>query len=155
MTDTALPGMADQTPPAAPFIAGLLEDALIADDRMKLPDWDAVKECTTNAEVRAMYEPYFHELHAFLFSATLAHVLIRLEENHPKLAAGIAAEVKDWLDAGDAYPEWVWQWAEERGLDPEKVRADARTAHEEWLNTVPRHLQTGVELDIPREGGKR
>lgn len=149
MTTNALPGMEDQTPPAGPFIADLLEGALIANDRMKLPDFGLIETCKTNAEIDALYLPYFNDLHALFYNACLAHVLIRVEENHPNLAAGLAAEVKDWLEAGDAYPEWIWEWATNRGLDPEKIIADARAAAEERLNTLPRHLQTGVELDIP------
>ena len=145
----ALPGLEDQTPPATEYIKELLRYALISDDAMQLPERDAIDACKTNAEVEALYDRWYHHTYAFLMHATLAHVLIRLEENHPNLAAGLAAEVQDFLDAGDAYPEWVWDWAEKRGLDPEKIRADARTKREEWLDTVPKHLQTGSELDIP------
>ncbi|ANJ26790.1 hypothetical protein [Agromyces aureus] len=146
MTDT-LPGLEDQTPPAGPFIVSLLTNALIADDAMTLPELAATADCKTNAEVEAHYAAWYRDTYTFLMHASLAHVLIRLEENHPNLAAGIAAEVKDWLEAGDAYPELIWEWATKRGLDPEKIRADARTAHEEWLATVPRHLHTAVPLD--------
>lgn len=148
MTDDILPGLDDRTPPAAPFIADLLRDALVSDERMTLPDFDALHACKTNAEVEALYDPWYHHLFAFLMHATLAHVLIRIEENHPNLAAGLAAEVKDYLDAGDTYPELIWDWATARGLDPEQIRAKERTQHEEWLNTVPRHLQTATELDM-------
>lgn len=148
MTAEALPGMEDQTPPVGPFIVKLLESALISDDRMNLPERDAIEGCKTNAEVEALYDPWYHHTYAFLMHAALAHILIRIEETQPNLAAGLAAEVEDYLDAGDAYPEWVWQWAEERGLVPEEIRTEARTRREEWLATLPRHLQTGVELDI-------
>ncbi len=146
MTDT-LPGLEDQTPPAGPFIAELLEGALIANDGMKLPALELIQACTTNAEIDALYLPFFNDMHALFYNATLAHVLIRLEANHPNLAAGLAAEVRSYLDDGGLYGELVWDWAEKRGLDPEKIIADARTAAEERLNTVPRHLQTAVPLD--------
>lgn len=149
MSEEKLPGLEDQTPPAGPFIEGLLKDALVSGDAMHLPDLEAIHACKTNAEVEALYAPWYRDLHGFLFTASLAHVLIRLEENHPNLAAGLAAEVKDYLDAGDTYQEWVWEWAKARGLDPEQIPADARKAHDEWLNTVPRHLQTVTELDVP------
>lgn len=149
MASDALPGLEDQTPPAGPFIESLLKNALIADDAMTLPELAETADCKTNTEVEAHYAAWYRDTYMFLMHASLAHVLIRLEENHPNLAAGLAAEVKDWLDAGDAYPEWVWDWAVKRGLDPEQIRADARERHEEWLNTVPRHLQTAVPLDIP------
>jgi hypothetical protein len=149
VTEEKLPGLEDQTPPAGPFIALLLKDALVADDAMHLPELEAIRACKTNAEIEALYDRWHHHTYAFLMHATLAHMLIRVEESHPNLAAGLAAEVKGFLDAGDAYPEWVWERAQARGIDPEQIRADARTKHEEWLNTVPRHLQTATELDVP------
>lgn len=149
MTESTLPGLEDATPPAGPFIADLLRDALVSDDRMTMPEPDAIRACKTNAEVEALYDSWYHHVHAFLMHACLAHVLIRLEETSPNLAAGLADEVRGYLDDGGLYGELVWQWAEERGLVPEDIRTDARNRREEWLNTLPRHLQTGVELDIP------
>jgi hypothetical protein len=149
VSENALPGLDDRTPPAGPWIKDLLESALISHDRMELPELEATRACKTNAEVEALHDAWYHHTYAFLMHSALAHVFIRLEENHPNLAAGLAAEVKDWIESGDAYPEWIWEWASERGLDPDEVIASARRGREEWLHTVPKHLQTGVELDIP------
>lgn len=148
MTAEPLPSMEDFTPPATEFIKSQLESALIAFDRMELPSTEARDACKTNAEIDALYAPWLRDIHSFLSHATLAHVLIKVEENHPNLAAGIAHEVDAFLDAGDIYNEAVYDWAKHCGMDPEQIVADARTQHDEWLNTVPRHLQTGVPLDI-------
>lgn len=149
MSDDTLPGLDDQTPPAGPFITDLIMDALASEARMELPKMGAINACKTNAEVEALYDGWNHQMYAFLMHATLAHVLIRIEENHPNLAAGIAQEVRDFLDAGDVYNELIWDWATNRGMDPEQIRAEVLAKHAEWLATVPRHLQTGVERDIP------
>ncbi len=142
MTDETLPGLEENTPPAAPFIKTLLSEGLIAYDRMELPPADAAAALATNADVEALYAPWHRDLHDFLWAATLAHVLIRLEENHPNLAAGIAREVDQFLDAGDAYPEWIWEWATDRGLNPDEIIADARAKHEAWLASAPRKFTT-------------
>jgi len=132
MTDT-LPGLEDDTPPAAPFIAELLTQALVDFDRSNIPTLEASRACKTNAERDALYAPYLRDLYSFLWHSSLAHVLIRVEESSPNLAAGIAHEVQQWLDAGDAYPEWVYDWAKSRGLDPETIVREAGEARTAWL----------------------
>jgi hypothetical protein len=133
-----LPGLEDQTPPAGPFIEDLLKQALVSEDLMTLPPLGATDDCKTNAEVEAVYAAWYRDVHAFLWHASLAHVLIRLEENHPNLAAGLAHEVKEFLEAGDVYPEWVWEWATDRGMDPAQIRAEARQKRADWLAAAPR-----------------
>lgn len=127
--------MNDQ-PKKSPAEAGIeeaLRQALIYNDRMNLPRVDAKEVCATNAELEALYTPWYRDLHAFLQGAILAHVLIRVTEVSPRLANEIAHEVQEWCDAGDTYPEWIWEWANERGMDPDALVAKAKADTAEWL----------------------
>lgn len=138
----ALPGLADDTPPADEFIRKLLIDALIADRSENLPELSASRACATNAEVAALYAPWNAATYAFLMHAVTAHLLIRIHETSPNLAAGLAREVEDYLDAGDAYPEWVWEWATARGINTEETIETARAKHAAWL-AAPRTPPAG------------
>ncbi|MEA9983680.1 hypothetical protein [Subtercola sp. RTI3] len=134
--DTPLQGV-DFEPPKAlvfeEFLKESLSAALIYEDRMKLPEFGATDASKTHADAQAIYADYFRDLHAFLWHATTAHFLIRMQENVPRVAEAIAAEVKSWLEYGDLYQEWIWDWARERGMDPEKIRSEARMEHQAWL----------------------
>lgn len=141
MTTDTLPGLEDDTPPAGSFIDENLRDALAMYDRLDhngLPSIEALNAAASNSEVRALYAAWHRDLCGFLLSATLSHILIRLEENHPRLAAGLAHEVKQCSEAGDFYGEAVWEWAEERGLNPEQIVAEARAKDAAWLAAEPR-----------------
>jgi len=133
MADEALPGMEDDTPPADEFIQQMLKSALVANDRSKLPKLGAAAQCKTNAEIETLYAPWYRDTYWFLFSSVTAHMLIRIKDLSPNFAAGLAREVQDWLDAGDAYPEWVWDWASAAGIDPDKTIAKARAEVADWL----------------------
>jgi hypothetical protein len=113
------------------FVADHLRDGLIYEDLMVLPPWDA--EYALNSDREDAYQPFYSAMNGFHFNAVLAHVLIRVKEANPDLAASIGAEVESYIDAGDAYPEWIWDWATEAGLDPEKIRAEAREKRAAWL----------------------
>jgi hypothetical protein len=115
------------------FLASSLKQALISWDLSDLPPYEAVMACKTNAEVSALYAQYHADLHAFLWHATMAHFMIRLEEVAPPIAWAITADVKDYLDSGDAYTEWIWDWATTRGIDAEAVTTEARAKHAAWL----------------------
>ena len=118
------------------FVKSQLKSGLIAFDRMEMPPFDV--EYATNAEHEAAYAPYHAAVSSFLWHSTLAHVLIRVKENAPRIAEAIAFEVKDYLDAGDAYPEWIWDWAVGAGLDPDAIKDEARAKYEAWLATPPK-----------------
>jgi hypothetical protein len=118
------------------FVKSQLKSGLIAFDRMEMPRFDA--EYASNAEHAAAYAPYHAAVNSFLWHSTLAHVLIRVKENAPRIAEAIVSEVKDYLDAGDAYPEWIWDWAVAAGLDPETIKTEAREKYAAWLAAPPR-----------------
>ena len=121
------------------FIRDHLHDGLIYVDRMELPPWDAAY--ATNAELEAGHAQFYAAMNGFHLHAVIAHVLIRLRERDATLAETLAAELKSYLDAGDAYPEWVWDWAEAAGLEPEKVQSDSRAKHAQWLTEPTRHAK--------------
>jgi hypothetical protein len=120
------------------FVKSQLKSGLIAFDRMEMPRFDS--EYASNAEHEAAYAPYHAAVSSFLWHSTLAHVLIRVKENAPRIAEAIVSEVKDYLDSGDAYPEWIWDWAVAAGLDPDAVTAEAREKYEAWLASPPKTM---------------
>jgi hypothetical protein len=153
MTDTepTLEGIEIEPSKAAvfdDFLKTMLASGLVALDRMTLPPWDT--EYATNGDSEAAHAEYYRDMHEYLWSATIAHVLIRVKENAPRIAEAIAAEVGEYLDAGDTYPEWIWQWATEVGLDPEKIKADAREKREAWLKKPVRVSKYMADLKAKR-----
>lgn len=118
-----------------------LRYAIVADNLMELPEVPPAG--MSNGEREAYYAAWHRDVYAFLKHSVIAHFLIRLHENVPRIAEAIAAEVSEFLEAGDAYPEWVWQWATDRGMDPEAIIAEARAKREEWLARPPHGEQKG------------
>lgn len=136
--DTPLEGIEVEESKRAVFeklLTDSLRWALIADDQMELPE--VAPEGMSNAEREAHYAAWYRDIYTFLKHAVIAHFLVRLHENIPRVAEAIAAEVHEFLEAGDAYPEWVWQWAAERGMDPDAIVAEARAKRAEWLAQRP------------------
>jgi len=66
-------------------------------------------------------------LFAYLLNAVTADVLIEVQGYNRAWADTMADALEDKLEGGDYYPEMLWQWATERGLDPEAVAAEAKT----------------------------
>ncbi|MFS0715494.1 hypothetical protein [Arthrobacter phoenicis] len=64
---------------------------------------------------------------AYLLDAVIADVLIEVQGYNRAWADTMADALEDKLEGGDYYPEVLWQWAIERGLDPEKIAAEAKT----------------------------
>ena len=53
-----------------------------------------------------------------------------MQQVDPRLADDLAARLWTAADAGDSYGEWLWQWAEEAGLDAEAI-------HQAGTNSAP------------------
>lgn len=123
----------DTRNPAEKMIEEFLKSALASNHTDALPDLNAADECKTKGELAALYAPFYSELYSFLFHAAIAHILIRVQDSYPAFAAGIAAEVADFIEDGGAYDEWVWEWADKRGLDPDRLIAEAKAHREEWV----------------------
>lgn len=68
---------------------------------------------------------YMLNLHTWLWQAEVADLLMRLQQiAPPEDVDGIAATFVDQSQAGDYYPEMLWEWLTERGIDPERLRAE-------------------------------
>ena len=67
-------------------------------------------------------------LYAMVGTQGTAALLILIQKLAPGLADKLLREWWEQVDAGDVLHEWVWEWATERGLDPEKISEEA-TAH--------------------------
>lgn len=64
-------------------------------------------------------------LYAMVGTQGTAALLVLIQKLAPGLADKLLHEWWEQVDAGDVLHEWVWEWATERGLHPEAIRADA------------------------------
>ncbi|UYL86638.1 hypothetical protein SEA_RADFAD_83 [Arthrobacter phage RadFad] len=64
-------------------------------------------------------------LFSFLLDAALTDLLIEIQGYSRSWADRIASELDDKFDS-EYYGEMIWQWAEERGLDPDAIIETAK-----------------------------
>lgn len=77
---------------------------------------------------------YMLNLHTWLWQAEVADLLMRLQQiAPPEDADGIAVTFVANSQAGDYYPEMLWEWLDERGIDPERLRAEGEQLAREML----------------------
>lgn len=62
----------------------------------------------------------------------IAALLVMIQQLAPGLADKLLREWHERMEAGDVMSEWVWEWATERGLDPEAIHKDAATKWKEF-----------------------
>lgn len=62
-----------------------------------------------------------------------AFLLRKLIEVAPDKADGIARDLHGDIDDGGSVHEWVWQWADEYGMDFEAIKADAKRMAEKVM----------------------
>ncbi len=141
MTDEVIPleGVDFGPSKAAVFdrlLSESLKQAIVLEDRATLPQHS---EYATGADLEAAYTGWFRDTYGFLLNAVTA-----LQENVPRIAEAIASEVNDYLESGDAYPEWIWEWAAERGIDTEALRDEERARYATWLTLPPRPYQAAT-----------
>ncbi|MGL3805872.1 hypothetical protein ACSYDW_07205 [Paeniglutamicibacter sp. R2-26] len=60
-----------------------------------------------------------------------AALLVMIQGLAPGLADKLLNEWHERMEAGDVMAEFVWEWATERGLDPEEIKAEAATTWKE------------------------
>jgi hypothetical protein len=84
------------------------------------------------AKERSMLKGNMH-LFASLLDSVIVDLLQQIQGVNRTWADKAAANLDDALEGGDYYPEMIWQWATERGLDPEAIteKAKAKTAEKE------------------------
>lgn len=86
--------------------------------RMDVPREDV--EATKLARAK-----WHNQLYVQLWHASIADLLIQIQTHFPAAADQIARDfVARGEDEGNG--EWIWEWATERGLDPESIIEDAR-----------------------------
>lgn len=64
------------------------------------------------------------ELFLGIWHESMADLLIQIQTHFPAAADQIARDFHDRGEDG-CNGEWVWEWATERGLDPEAIRVEA------------------------------
>lgn len=63
---------------------------------------------------------------SFLLDAVIIDVLIEVQGYNRPWADAMAAAIDSKLEWGEYYPEMLWQWATERGLDPDQIIEEAK-----------------------------
>ncbi|SDW33811.1 hypothetical protein SAMN04487912_102381 [Arthrobacter sp. cf158] len=63
---------------------------------------------------------------AFLLDAVIVDVLTEVQGYNRAWADSMAAAIDRKLEWGEHYPEMLWQWANDRGLDPEQLGQQAK-----------------------------
>lgn len=71
---------------------------------------------------------YVARIITFLLKATTADLLMSIKKLAPEHADEIARDLTDRLESGDYYPDMVWHWLSERGIDPERIRTETIAA---------------------------
>lgn len=70
-------------------------------------------------------------LFAYLLDSVIADMLQQIQGVNRTWADKAAAELDDRLECGDYYPEMLWQWANERGLNPDSIIEAAKARIEQ------------------------
>lgn len=78
----------------------------------------------SDASMAGMYR-YLMHLNAYIGSAITIDLLRTIQGMAPGLADEIARRF-DWLHESGESSEWIWEWATERGLDPEELIESAK-----------------------------
>jgi hypothetical protein len=71
---------------------------------------------------------YIAMLHGFLLTVVEADLMIAIHALAPDKADEIARATIAHGDSGDFYPEQMWHWLTERGIDPERIRTETEAA---------------------------
>lgn len=84
------------------------------------------------AKERSILKGNMH-LFASLLDSVIVDLLQQIQGVNREWADKAAANLDDALELGDYYPEMIWVWAEERGLDPDQIteKAKAKFAEKE------------------------
>jgi hypothetical protein len=84
------------------------------------------------AKERSILKGNMH-LFASMLDSVIVDLLQQIQGVNREWADKAAANLDDALELGDYYPEMIWVWAEERGLDPDQIteKAKAKFAEKE------------------------
>lgn len=77
------------------------------------------------AKERSILKGNMH-LFASLLDSVIVDLLQQIQGVNRTWADKAAANLDDALEGGDYYPEMIWAWATERGLDPEAITEKAK-----------------------------
>lgn len=78
-----------------------------------------------DAKERSILKGNMH-LFASLLDSVIVDLLQQIQGVNRTWADKAAANLDDALEGGDYYPEMIWEWATERGLDPESITDAAK-----------------------------
>jgi hypothetical protein len=77
------------------------------------------------AKERSILKGNMH-LFASLLDSVIVDLLQQIQGVNRDWADKAAANLDNALEGGDYYPEMIWEWATERGLDPEAITEKAK-----------------------------
>lgn len=78
-----------------------------------------------SAKERRLLKSNMHYF-SYLLDSVIADMLMQIQGVNRTWADNAAAGLDNKLDSGDYYPEMLWEWATDRGLDPEAITEKAR-----------------------------
>lgn len=82
------------------------------------------------AKERSILKGNMH-LFASLLDSVIVDLLQQIQGVNRAWADKAAASLDDALEGGDYYPEMIWEWANERGLDPDAITEAAKARIED------------------------
>lgn len=82
----------------------------------------------SGGELQAALQQYTNAISAHLLDAVAADLLLVIGQLAPDKVDEIARGVVAKIQSGDFYPEQVWEWLTERGIDPDRIRTETVAA---------------------------
>lgn len=111
----------------------------------------------SDAAMAAQYKSLMF-LQAFIQSAAITDLLQTIQRMAPGLADGIARDFDNLHESGEV-GEWLWEWATERGLDPEAIIEETRAkiAFDKKAATpcADKSIAKGAAREVPAESGPK
>ena len=122
------PEWGDDTATAEQFIRHNLAQAGRFDALSDIAWKEAYGGGSTRSGNRSVKD-FAHYIVCFLYKAVQADLMMTIAEIAPDRADDISRNITARLEAGDYYPENVWEWLQERDIDPHKIQDEINAAH--------------------------
>jgi len=122
------PEWGDETMTAEQFIRHNLVEAMRFDERTSAALTANMAESKGTPGYDLTMQKYVLRIVTFLFKVTTADLMMTIKKLAPEQADDVARNINARLESGDYYPEMVWSWLRDRGIDPERIRTETIAA---------------------------